>query len=135
MKPTGQAMASVMPSGTPPVMSLVGVEEGVRVVAQAGIGAIRLKSLVLGEYAIALHDAWLAPLGCVLGSPRDPERRGGHVAIRHPRARALTAALVARGVVPDFREPDVVRVGMSPLTTSFSDVHRGLAALRDLLGA
>ncbi len=120
-------------TGTPPILSLVAVEEGVRVVAEAGIDAIRAKSVALGEYAVERLDADLAPLGCRLGSPRDPARRGGHVAIRHPDARALAAALIARGVIVDFREPDIIRFGLSPLTTSFADVDRGIVALRDLL--
>ena len=120
-------------TGTPPILSLVAVEEGVRVVAEAGIDAVRAKSLALGEYVVERLDADLAPLGCRLGSPRDPARRGGHVAIRHPDARSLAGALVERGVIVDFREPDVIRFGMSPLTTSFADVDRGVVALRELL--
>ena len=120
-------------TGTPPILSLVAVEEGVRVVTDAGIGAIRAKSIALGEYAVGRLDADLAPLGCRLGSPRDPAWRGGHVAIRHPDARSLAGALVGRGVIVDFRAPDVIRIGMSPLTTSFADVDRGIGALRDLL--
>ena len=97
------------------------------------IGAIRTKSIALGEYAVERLDADLAPLGCRLGSPRDPARRGGHVAIRHTEARSLADALTVRGVIVDFREPDVIRFGLSPLTTSFADVDRGIVALRDLL--
>ncbi|MCJ7709669.1 MAG: hypothetical protein MUQ32_02460, partial [Chloroflexi bacterium] len=119
--------------GSPPVLSLVGVEEGVAVTAEAGIESIRAKSMALTSYAVALLDAELAPLGCSLGSPRDPDRRGGHVSIRHQDARELTSGLIARGVVPDFREPDVIRFGLSPLTTSFADVRRGVDSLRGLL--
>jgi kynureninase len=119
--------------GTPPILSLVGVEEGARVVASAGVEAVRAKSVALTTYAIDLLDAELAPLGCSLGSPRDPARRAGHVAIRHARARELTTRLLARGVVPDFREPDVIRFGLAPLTTTFADVRRGVDTLRELL--
>jgi len=119
--------------GTPGVIALTSAQGGIEVVAEAGIDAIRAKGIALTEYAIALHDAWLAPLGCSIGSPRDSSRRGAHVAIRHPDAKRLTAALIDRGVIPDFRAPDSVRIGLSPLTTSFEDVHRGLATLRDLL--
>ena len=119
--------------GTPGVIALTSAQGGIEVVAEAGIDAIRAKGIALTEYAIALHDAWLAPLGCAIGSPRDSSRRGAHVAIRHPDARRLTDALIDRGVIPDFRAPDSVRIGLSPLTTSFEDVHRGLATLRDLL--
>jgi kynureninase len=120
-------------TGTPGILGLVAVEEGVRLLAEAGMDRIRAKGIALTDYAIGLHDAWLAQLGCSIGSPRDPARRGAHVAVRHPRARELTAALIAGGVVPDFREPDSIRLGFSPLTTSFEDVWRGLDALRRLL--
>jgi kynureninase len=121
-------------AGSPPILSLTGVLEGAALVAEAGMGAIRAKSTALTTYAIALVDAELAPRGCTVASPRDAARRGGHVAIRHPDARALTARLVERGVVPDFRQPDVIRLGLSPLSTSFADVRRGIDTLRDLLG-
>src|SRR6185295_17444975 len=119
--------------GTPGVIALTSAQGGIEVVAEAGIDAIRAKGIALTEYAIALHDAWLAPLGCAIGSPRDSSRRGAHVSIRHPEAKRLTRDLIARGVIPDFRAPDSVRIGLSPLTTSFEDVHRGLAALRELV--
>ena len=119
--------------GTPGILGLTAAEAGVELAAEAGIEAIRAKGIALTEYAIELHDAWLAPLGCALGSPRDSARRGAHVAVRHPDARRLTADLATRGVIVDFREPDVMRFGLSPLTTSFEDVHRGIVTLRDLV--
>ena len=119
--------------GTPGVIALTCAQAGIEVVAEAGIGAIRAKGIALTEYVIALHDAWLAPLGCSIGSPRDSSRRGAHISIRHPDAKQLTRELIDRDVIPDFRAPDSVRIGLSPLTTSFADVHRGLAALRDVL--
>jgi kynureninase len=120
--------------GTPGVIALTSAQAGIEVVAEAGIEAIRAKGMALTDYAIELHDAWLAPLGCSIGSPRDVSRRGAHVAIRHPEAKRLTAALIGRGVIPDFRAPDSIRIGLSPLTTSFADVHRGLGELESLLG-
>ena len=119
-------------TGTPGILGLAAAEEGIRLSAEAGIDAIRAKGTALTEYAIALHDAWLAPRGFTLGSPRESERRGAHVSVRRHDARALTRALIAAGVVPDFRAPDSIRLGLSPLTTSFSDVARGLAVLADL---
>ncbi|MGH2908835.1 MAG: kynureninase, partial [Solirubrobacteraceae bacterium] len=62
-----------------------------------------------------------------------PARRGGHVSLTHPDARALAARLIEAGVIPDFREPDVIRVGLSPLTTRFADVHEGLTRFATLL--
>ncbi len=119
-------------TGTPTIPALAAVEEGVRLVAEAGIDAIRAKSVALTEFAIELHDAWLAPLGFTLGSPRDPNRRGGHIALRHPDARRLCQSLIERRIVPDFRAPDSIRLGLSPLSTSFGEVFAAAAALRDL---
>jgi kynureninase len=119
-------------TGTPGILGLAAAEEGIRVSAEAGIDAIRAKGIALTEYAIALHDAWLEPLGFTLGSPREAARRGAHVAVRRHDARALTRALIAAGVLPDFRAPDSIRLGLSPLTTRFVDVARGMEILRDL---
>jgi kynureninase len=120
-------------AGTPPVLGLVAVDEGVALVEEAGIDRIRAKSVALTRYAVDLHDAWLAPLGTELGSPRDADRRGSHVAIRHPDAERLTATLAERGVIVDFRRPDVLRLGLSPLTTTFAEVREAIVRLRDLL--
>ncbi len=119
-------------SGTPPVLALQAVDEGVRLVAEAGIGAIREKGIALTSFAIELADELLAEYGVTVASPRDPARRGAHVALAHPRARELCAGLIEAGVVPDFRRPDVIRFGLSPLTTRFVDVLAGVDALRTL---
>ncbi len=120
--------------GTPGMLALAAAEAGIALSAEAGIERIRAKGVALTEYAVELLDAWLAPLGCTLGSPRDPTRRGNHISIHHPDARRLTAQLIERAVIPDFRAPDSIRIGLSPLTTSFQEVRRGLEALRALLG-
>lgn len=119
--------------GTPGIISLTAAQAGIEVVAEARIDAIRAKGIALSEYAIALLDEWLAPLGCSLGAPRNAARRGNQISIRHPDAKRLTRALIERNVIPDFRAPDSIRIGLSPLTTSFKDVHRGLSVLRELL--
>jgi len=119
--------------GTPGIFGLIGAQAGIEVVAEAGIDAIRAKGIALTEYAIQLVDEWLVPLDCTLGAPRDAARRGNQLSIRHRQARRLTRAMIERGVIPDFRAPDSIRVGLSPLTTSFADVHRGLSVLRELL--
>jgi kynureninase len=119
--------------GTPGLVGLAAADEGISLVAEAGIERVRAKGIALTEYAIALLDARLAALGFALGSPRDSARRGAHVAIRHPDARRLTAELIARDIIPDFREPDSVRFGLSPLTTRFRDVEAGIAALESLM--
>ncbi len=120
-------------SGTPGVLSMAGIETSVQMIVDAGLPALRAKSMLLTSYAVSLYDAWLAPLGAVLASPRDPERRGSHVTITHPDARSAIAELMRTGVLPDFRQPDGIRLGMAPLTTRFVDVHEGLRRLRDLL--
>jgi kynureninase len=128
----GEGIAGML-SGTPPVLALTAAAVGIDLVIEAGIDAIRAKSTALTEYAITLIDAWLAPLGAGVGSPRDPELRGSHVALVHPDARALSAQLIDGGVIVDFRTPDVIRLGLSPLTTRFTDVHDGVARVRELL--
>ncbi len=122
-----------MLSGTPPILALTAVEAGIELVIEAGLEVLRAKAVALGEFVIARHDEWLAPLGVALGSPRDSAERGAHVALVHPDAAALCRALSDRGVIVDFRGPDIIRVGLSPLSTSFADAERGLDALRGLL--
>ena len=99
------------------------------------MGAIRAKSVALAEYAIELVDALLAPHGVTVASPRDGARRGSAVTLRHERFRALLDPLWEAGVLLDFREPDCLRIGLSPLTTTFAEVHRGLAAVARMLAA
>ncbi|HWB36234.1 MAG TPA: aminotransferase class V-fold PLP-dependent enzyme, partial [Rugosimonospora sp.] len=121
--------------GTPGVLGGYAVLEGVRLTAEAGIPAIHAKTRALGEYAVELFDAWLAADGMTLASPRDPAVRGAHVSLRHPQAWQLSQALRAAGVIPDFRTPDRLRIGFAPLYTSFAEVHRGFARLREILRA
>jgi kynureninase len=120
-------------SGTPSVIALGAVDEGIELAAEAGSAALHAKGMALTGLAIALADAALAPLGVEVGSPRDAARRGAHVALAHDDARSLCARLVAGGTIVDFRAPDVIRVGCSPLTTRFVDVWDGVAAIRKLL--
>jgi kynureninase len=118
-------------SGTPPVLALAAVDEGMRLVAEAGVDALRAKGIALTQLAITLADERLATVR--VASPRDPARRGAHVALSHPDARRLCARLIERGVIPDYRRPDVIRFGFSPLTTRFVDVWDGVETLRTLL--
>ncbi len=115
--------------GTPSILALAAAEAGIELAAAAGIAAIAGKAAALTGFALVLCDRF----GLESRTPREPNRRGAHVAVVHPAARALTTALIARGVVPDFREPDLVRLGLSPLTTRFVDVHDGLATLAELV--
>ena len=108
--------------GTPPVLAMAAVDVGVRLVAEAGIERLAVKGRAMTELTAALGETWLGPHGVALASPRDPARRGSHVTFAHPQAWQLTQALVDRGVVPDFRTPDRVRLGPAPLYTRFVDV-------------
>jgi kynureninase len=121
-------------AGTPPILGLAAVEEGAELTAEAGVATLHAKAIALTERLIALHDAWLAPLGFELGTPRDPAVRGSHVALRHAEAWQMTRALIERAsVIPDFRGPDSVRLGVAPLYTRHVDVHDALRRLRDLV--
>ena len=119
-------------AGTPPVLGLVAVDEGVAMIEEVGMDHIRAKGLALTSYAASLADAWLRSLGFVVASPADASKRGSHLAFRHPEAYRLSRALVDAGVIGDFRPPDVVRLGFSPLSTRFTDVWDGLDRLRQL---
>ncbi len=120
-------------SGTPPILSLAAVEVGVSMLAfDAGMDRVRAKGRALTEFAVELFDAWLEPEGFALASPRDAARRGSHVLFRHPHARALFGKLLERGVIPDYREPQGIRMGMAPLTTRYADVVSGVWTLAEL---
>lgn len=120
-------------SGTPPIVGMLAMQETLAMIAEAGMPAIREKSVALTEFAISIAGEWLAPLGVTLASPLDPAQRGGHVTLRHPAMREVTARLWQQDVIPDYRDPSGLRIGLSPLSTSFEEVHRGLAAARDTL--
>jgi kynureninase len=121
--------------GTPPVLGGYAVLEGARLTAEAGVEAIARKARALGAYLIQLVDEWLAPLGFRLASPRDDSRRGAHVTLYHPQAWQVCQALVADRVVPDFRNPDRLRLGLAPLYTAFADVYLAMTRLRTLVAA
>jgi kynureninase len=120
-------------SGTPAVVGMLAMQDMLALLDRVGIDAVRAKSQALTSYAVELADAWLAEHGVTLASPRDPALRGGHVTLRHERMREVTAALWERDVIPDYRDPGGLRIGLSPLSTSYAEVHAGMAAVRDLL--
>jgi kynureninase len=121
--------------GTPPVLGGYAALEGARLTAEAGIEAIAAKGRLLTSYLVELFDAWLAPLGFTLASPREADRRGAHVTLHHPRAWQVCQALKAERVIPDFRTPDRLRLGVAPLYTTFTDLYRAMERLRDLVAA
>jgi kynureninase len=119
--------------GTPPILSLVALECGVETVAAAGVERLRRKSVALTERFARLVGEECAAFGFGLGSPADPARRGSQVALRHPEAYAIVRALIARGVIGDFREPDILRFGFAPAYVRYVDVFDAVAALRAVM--
>jgi kynureninase len=122
-------------SGTPPIVGMLALQDTVDLIADVGMGALRAKSVALTEHAVRLADELLAPHGVTVASPRDPDRRGGHVTLQHPSMRAVTARLWAHDVIPDYRDPGGLRIGLSPLSTSFAEVLRGMISVRDAVVA
>lgn len=124
--------------GTPPMLSMVAVEPALDLTLEAGIERLRAKSVQQTEYLIFLAQQWLYPLGFTLGSPRDWRVRGSHVSLRHPEGYRITQAMVkspppAVKVIPDFRTPDNIRLGIAPLYTSYGDIYRALARMREIV--
>ncbi|RSM91579.1 aminotransferase class V-fold PLP-dependent enzyme [Kibdelosporangium aridum] len=117
-------------SGTPPITGMVGVDEGVALLAEVGVDRVRAKAQALGRWVIELADEWLVPLGFTVASPRSDELRGAHVMLRHPDAERLSQKLIDNGVIIDFRNPDGIRVGLSPLTTGYVEVWHAMDVIR-----
>jgi kynureninase len=114
--------------GTPSILALAAAEEGISLTVEAGISAIADKARGLTGFAIDLCDQ----LGLDTSSPREAAHRGGHVAVVHANARRIVTTLASRRVLVDYREPDVVRLGCSPLTTRFVDVFDALQCIAEL---
>lgn len=123
--------AAAFQLGTPPILSLAGLEGALAVFEDVGIHAIRERSLALTDYLMARADAVLPEMTVV--TPRDAPRRGGHVALAHPEALRLSLALRRRGVIPDFRRPDLIRLTPVALYNTEAEVDRAVSVLRDLL--
>jgi kynureninase len=124
--------------GTPPVLSMLAVEPAVDLLLEAGIKRLREKSIRQCEYLIYLAEQWLFPLGFELGSPRESSQRGSHVSLKHSEGYRISRALVesdppAVRVIPDFREPDIIRFGIAPIYTTFTEIHRGISRLRQIV--
>ena len=119
-------------SGTPPILGMLPMLDMLELIDRAGIAQIRRKSLLLTQFVLDYCDAHLAPLGVTVASTREDGYRGGHVTLEHPNAREMTAQLWSQGVIPDFRPPSGMRIGLSPLSTSFAELGDGLEAIRRL---
>ncbi|MBM3124165.1 MAG: kynureninase [Chloroflexi bacterium] len=120
--------------GTQPMISLLTMEAALEPTLQAGMNAIRKKSILMTDYASFLTDVLLAPFGFTLGSPRDFARRGSHISIRHPEGYRINRALIEEmNVIPDFRAPDNLRLGFAPLYTSYMEVREGFDRIRRVM--
>jgi len=124
--------ASALQIGTPAVLSMAPIDGALRPIEEAGLEAIRAKSIAMTDFIIRTADAELADLGFRVGTPREPKRRGGHVSLQHQEAQPMALALRARGVVPDFRKPDVIRLAPSPLYNTFTDCWEALQILKGI---
>ena len=120
-------------SGTPPIVGMAGLEPAIAALAEAGPDVVRAKSMLLTEHAVALADALLP--GAELSSTRDPARRGSHITLDHPDFERIMPRLWERGVIPDFRRPSGIRLGLSPLSTSFTEFEAGVRAIAEELAA
>lgn len=117
-------------SGTPSVVSLSLIEPGVDLLLEAGMARLRAKSERQSEYLIGLWEQLLAPLGFTLNSPREARWRGSHISLGHPQALGIDLALIRElGVLPDFRAPDNLRLGIAPIYTSYTDIHTAVLRL------
>ncbi|GAB3921860.1 kynureninase [Microlunatus endophyticus] len=121
-------------TGTPPILAMVPLRHAIGMITEVGLDAIRAKSLALTDFAIELIDERLVPLGVRLASPRDHEHRGGHVTIVGDGFAEVKDELWKRGVLPDFRRPDGIRLGLSPLSTRFAEVALAVEEIADILG-
>ncbi len=119
--------------GTPPILALAALEEGVALFDEVGFDTLVAKSRRLSDAYIALVEARCGDQGFTLVSPRDATRRGSHVSFAHPQAYAICQVLIDRGVIGDFRAPDVLRMGFTPLYTGFTDMWRAVEILRDVM--
>ncbi|MGB8983773.1 MAG: aminotransferase class V-fold PLP-dependent enzyme, partial [Anaerolineales bacterium] len=121
-------------AGTAPMLSTLAMEAALTPMLEAGMDALRAKSVLMTDYAAFLTDSLLALLGFSLGSPRDSARRGSHISIRHEEGYRINRALIEElNVIPDFRAPDNIRLGFAPLYLSFTDIWEGFDRIRKVV--
>lgn len=120
-------------TGTPSILALSVIEPGVDLLLEAGLDRLRAKSEQQSEYLIELWQALLEPVGFTLNSPRQVQQRGSHISLGHPEGLRIDLALLDEGVLPDFRAPDNIRLGLAPLYTSFRDIHTTVTCLRRIV--
>ncbi len=121
---------------SPSIIGIRAVEVAFEMIERAGIRNIQAKAQVGTSLMVDLYKTWLKPLGFDLGSPEDETKRGGHIILTHPDAKQIAAALrKLKKVVPDYREPNSLRLAISPLATSYLEVYEGFERLRDLVAS
>lgn len=120
-------------TGTPPILSMAALEPALDLILEAGIDRLRKKSFLLTEYVIALAHERLTKYGVEVVSPAEAGQRGSHVSFMHADAWQLSQALIEHGVVPDFREPNILRIGLAPIYTSFVEVYDAITMLENIL--
>jgi kynureninase len=121
-------------TGTPPILSLSLIEPGIEILLEAGIETVRKKSEKQIAYLIKLFDLHLKDLGFKLKTPAQPERRGSHISISHPEGWRINQALIHQmNVIPDFRAPDNIRLGISPLYTRYQDIYYVVDRIRQVV--
>jgi kynureninase len=119
--------------GTPPILGMAALEEGVALFDDVEFAAVVEKSVALSTLLIEQVETRCAGFGLELVTPRDPAARGSHVSFRHPEAFALCQALIEQGVVGDFRAPDILRFGLTPLYLGYADMWEAVERLYDIL--
>ncbi len=123
-------------TGTPSVLSMAMIEPGVDLALEAGVGAIRAKSISQSEYLISLWESELKPLGFTLNSPKNSARRGSHVAFGHVEGYRIDQAIrEEKQVITDFRMPDNIRLGITPLYTTYGELHGAALALSEVVNS
>ena len=119
---------------SPSIIGMRCVQTSLSMIERAGLEEIANKAAIGTNLMIELHDAWLAPLGFSVVTPRDSRRRGGHISVRHEHAYKISEAMRVFGnVIGDFRQPDCIRLAISPLATSYVEVFDGFARIRNLV--
>ena len=126
--------------GTQPMLSMIAIEPALDILLAAGIERLCAKSVLQTDYLIYLAETQLVPLGFTVGSPRQARLRGSHVSLRHPEAFRISQALIEPNppraqVIPDFREPDNIRLGIAPLYNSFTDIYFAVSRLCEIVTA
>lgn len=120
-------------TGTPPIISVVAIEPAIDMLIEAGIEKVRKKSNELTNYFLYLYNKHIRKYDFTLVTPQDSTKRGSHISLGHGRAFEISLALRNINVIPDFRPPDVIRIGLAPLYTRFIDVYNFTVKLKEIM--